>query len=91
MDLPRFPQWLLISHAERHKWTRRDLSEAPVVYQLSLRPGASYQATSLALLRHNLIAPKAFDALRQVEVKRLKQDLLEGYPLENWYPATSGF
>lgn len=80
------PQWLLISHAERHKWTWRDLAEASVVYQLSLRAGASYQATSLALLRHNLIGQKAFDALRQVEVKRLKQDLLEGYPLENWYP-----
>jgi predicted secreted protein len=80
------PQWLLISHAGRHKWTRRDLSEASVDYQLSLRAGASYQATSLALLRHNLIGQKAFEALRQVEVKRLKQDLREGYPLENWYP-----
>ncbi len=56
-----------------------------MTYQLSLRAGASYQATSLALLRHNLIGQKAFDALRQVEVKRLKQDLLEGYSLENWY------
>lgn len=80
------PQWLLISHAERHKWTRRNLSEASVVYQLSLRAGASYQATSLALLRHNLIGQNAFDALRQVEVKRLKQELLDGYTLENWYP-----
>jgi Zn-dependent peptidase ImmA (M78 family) len=80
------PQWLLISQAARHKWTRKDLSSPSVVYQLSLRAGASFQATALALLRHNLIAQTAFDALRQTEVKRLKQQLLDGHSLENWYP-----
>lgn len=80
------PQWLLITHAERHKWTRRDLTNAPVVYQLALRAGASFQATCLALLRHNIIGQAAFDALHQTEVKRLKQELLGGESLENWYP-----
>jgi predicted secreted protein len=40
----------------------------------------------LALLRHNLIGQQAFDALRDTEVNRLKQQLLEGHSLENWYP-----
>jgi predicted secreted protein len=57
-----------------------------VVYQLSLRAGASYQATCLALLRHGLIGDATFGALRDVEVKTLKRELLDGYQLENWYP-----
>ena len=80
------PRWLLISHADRHSWTRRDFRNPQVVYQLSLRSGASYQATSLALLRHELIDNSTFGALRAVEVKQLKQSLLDGYQLENWYP-----
>jgi len=47
------PAWLLIVHAERHRWTRRDLATAPVAYQLALGAGASFEATCLALLRHN--------------------------------------
>jgi Zn-dependent peptidase ImmA (M78 family) len=80
------PQWLLISQAARHKWTRKDLSNPVVVYQLSLRAGASFQATSLALLRHGLISQQSFDALSETELKKLKQQLLEGHTLENWYP-----
>lgn len=80
------PQWLLISQAERHHWTRKDLATPHVIYQLSLRAGASYQATCLALLRHRLIQPATFEAVRDVEVKSLKRELLEGHQLENWYP-----
>jgi Zn-dependent peptidase ImmA (M78 family) len=80
------PQWLLISQAARHKWSRKDLANPSVVYQLSLRAGSSFQATLLALLRHNLIVQETFDALRDTEVKRLKQELLDGHSLENWYP-----
>ncbi|MDX2181159.1 MAG: ImmA/IrrE family metallo-endopeptidase [Bryobacteraceae bacterium] len=80
------PKWLLISHAARHRWTRRDLSTPSVVYQLALRAGTSYQATSLALFRHKLIDSETFDSLTQTEVKRLKQNLLDGHQLENWYP-----
>ena len=80
------PKWLLILQCERHHWTRSDLSRPDAVYQLSLRTGTSYQATCLALLRHNLIDETVFDGLRKIEVKQLKQDLLDGYQLENWYP-----
>jgi Zn-dependent peptidase ImmA (M78 family) len=80
------PKWLLISHAARHHWTKRDFTAPAVVYQLSLRAGASYQATSLALLRHSFIDNSTFAVLANVEVKRLKQEILEGHQLENWYP-----
>ena len=80
------PKWLLILQCERHHWTRRDLSRPDIVYQLSLRTGTSYQATCLALLRHDLIDETLFGRLRQIKVKQLKQDLLDGYQLENWYP-----
>src|ERR1700733_1717919 len=80
------PKWLLISQAARHHWTRRDLSRPVVVYQVSLRVGASYQATCLALFRHGLIDDGTFGTLRNVEVKSLKRELLDGYELENWYP-----
>jgi len=80
------PKWLLISQAARHHWTRRDLTNPKVVYQLSLRAGASYHATCIALLRHELIDDATFGALRAVEVKAIKQELLDGYLLENWFP-----
>jgi predicted secreted protein len=80
------PKWLLISHAARHQWTRRNLTTPAVAYQLALRAGASYQATCLALFRNGLIDETAYGKLRQVEVKQLKRDLLDGYQLENWYP-----
>ncbi len=80
------PKWLLISQAARHHWTRRDLSTPSVVYQLSLRAGASYQATCIALLRNALIDQDSFTKLGQIEVKQLKQNLLDGHQLENWYP-----
>ena len=80
------PKWLLILQCERHHWTRYALSKPDVVYQLSLRTGTSYQATCLALLRHKLIDETQFGGLRQIEVKQLKQDLLDGYQLEKWYP-----
>jgi len=37
-------------------------------------------------MRHDLIDDSTFGRLRNVEVKQLKQALLEGYQLENWYP-----
>jgi len=80
------PKWLLITHASRHRWTRRNLSDPIIVYQLSLRAGASYQATCLALLRNGLIDRSVFEGLQQVEVKQLKRALLDGHQLDNWHP-----
>jgi len=43
------PDWLVVAHARRHKWSKRDLVIPDTVYQLSLRLGASYAATCWAL------------------------------------------
>jgi predicted secreted protein len=56
-----------------------------VVYQLSLRIGASYEATAIALKTHKLIDGNAYAALRGVQPKAIKQTLLPGYNPENWF------
>ncbi len=80
------PKWLFVSQAARHKWGRKDLLNPVVIYQLSLRAGASYQATCVALYRHQLIERTIFDKLFAIEVKAIKREILAGYELDNWYP-----
>ncbi len=80
------PRWLFVVQAARHKWSRQDLADPRVVYQLSLRAGASYQATCMALLRHELIDQATLSRLFAVEVKKIKQLLLDGHNLETWHP-----
>jgi Zn-dependent peptidase ImmA (M78 family)/predicted secreted protein len=80
------PKWLFVANAARHKWTKKDLLNPLITYQLSLRVGASYQGTCMALHRHQLITQNELNRLMVVEVKSIKQHLLAGYQLENWYP-----
>jgi predicted secreted protein len=80
------PRWLFVAQAARHKWTQKDLLNPIVVYQLSLRVGASYQGTCMALERHKIVSRAELNSLMAVEVKSIKQHLLGGYELENWYP-----
>lgn len=80
------PKWLFVVQAARHKWTQKDLVNPVVVYQLSLRVGASYQGTCMALERHGIVSRAALNRLMAVEVKSIKQHLLGDYQLENWYP-----
>ncbi len=80
------PKWLFVAKAARHKWTRKDMLDPFVVYQLALRVGASYQGTCMALHRHDLIDQSGLTRLMAVELKAIKKHLLAGYELENWYP-----
>jgi len=80
------PKWLFALQAERHGWSRKDLVDPVIVYQMGLRAGASYRATCMALARHNLVAENTLTSLLQVELKTLKRQLLAGYELENWHP-----
>jgi Zn-dependent peptidase ImmA (M78 family) len=44
------PKWLIVQHMQRQGWTRQELADPVVVYQLSLRMGSSFAATCYALL-----------------------------------------
>jgi Zn-dependent peptidase ImmA (M78 family) len=79
------PQWLLAVHANAQGWNRGSLKNPTVIYQLSLRVGASYEATCIALNTHKLIDGQVFAALHDVRPKAIKQDLLPGYEPEHWY------
>jgi Zn-dependent peptidase ImmA (M78 family) len=79
------PRWLLTIHAKAQGWDRESIKDPAVVYQLSLRVGASYEATALALKTHGLIEGRILAELRNVQPKAIKQKLLPGYEPDNWY------
>lgn len=80
------PQWLLETHAALQGWNRESMKNPRLVYQLSLRIGASYEATCRALSRYGIIDPATMDRLIAVERKQIKESLLEGYRPVNWRP-----
>lgn len=49
------PKWLILAHCSRQGWQVADLRRPEIVYQLSLRMGASYEATCRTLVRYELI------------------------------------
>src|SRR3954451_2360519 len=73
------PRWLIQWHAQRQGWTVADFRRPNRVYQLSLRIGASYEATCWTLVRHRPIAPAAARELLDTEPRELKAGLLESY------------
>jgi Zn-dependent peptidase ImmA (M78 family) len=78
------PRWLIAAHCKRQHWSAVDLRRPEVVYQLSLRLGASYEATCWTLVRYKLLP---LDIARQhlaIQPRRLKQSFLSGYRPENF-------
>lgn len=73
------PRWLIQWHAARQGWTVDDFHRPNRVYQLSLRLGASYEATCWTLVRHRLITPALARELQQTQPRELKGTLLEDY------------
>lgn len=73
------PKWLILSHCARQAWQVQDLERAHVAYQLSLRIGASYEATCRTLLRYSLITASALQSLLDIQPRVLKVDLLKDY------------
>jgi Zn-dependent peptidase ImmA (M78 family) len=73
------PRWLIDWHCHRQGWLARDLAKPHVAYQLSLRLGTSYEATSWTLQRYKLISDAAGQALRDAQRRQLKIDLLDGH------------
>jgi Zn-dependent peptidase ImmA (M78 family) len=80
------PKWLIVAHARRHQWGKADLRQPDIVYQLSLRLGASYSATCWALLTAELIAPEIARGLADRPPKDAKQRAIHGVQPSSWYP-----
>lgn len=73
------PRWLYVHHSGRHRWYDRELVQPDNVYQLSLRMGASYQATCWGLVGHKILSQATVEkALWNVEPKELKLAALGG-------------
>ena len=73
------PRWLIAWHCQRQGWLARDLTEPSIAYQLALRLGASYEATSWTLQRYNLISAAEGQGLRNVQPRQIKVELLREY------------
>ncbi len=73
------PRWLFAGHASRQGWSVSDFRRPTVVYQLSLRIGASYEATCWTLARHKFIEPKQARELLLTKPREMKVGLLEAY------------
>lgn len=73
------PRWLVAWHATRQNWTVDDFRQPNVVYQLSLRIGASYEATCWTLVRQRLIQESLARELLGTQPRDLKVELLHTY------------
>ncbi len=78
------PRWLIAWYCERQGWRAADFTEPHIVYQLSLRLGASFEATWRTLQRYKLITTATARDLGKVQVRQLKAALLEDYQPPNY-------
>jgi Zn-dependent peptidase ImmA (M78 family) len=78
------PRWLIEWHSERQGWKVQDFRRPSTVYQLSVRIGASYEATCWTLARNQLIRPNLVRELLQTQPRELKAGLLEEYKPQNY-------
>lgn len=79
------PRWLYRHHIQAQGWNLGHLRNPDIVYQLSLRMGASYDATCWGLLGHQILPRGDVDALRKVKVAELKKGLGEEFrPGNSW-------
>lgn len=80
------PKWLMQTQARRQKWNRIDMEDPMKVYQMSLRLGASFTATAIALERNEIIDEATRDRLVNVPLRKVKQSLLGSFTPPNFYP-----
>lgn len=73
------PRWLYRYHVQMQGWSLAHLRNPDIVYQLSLRMGASYEATCWGLLGHQIIPRDDVDALRKAKIAKLKLGLGEEF------------
>jgi Zn-dependent peptidase ImmA (M78 family) len=80
------PQWLFESHFVRQGWSAENLDDPRTAYQLALRIGVSYEAVCRTLAQQGIIQRNSLQRHLATTPKRIKQDLLQEHPMENWYP-----
>ncbi|MBN9464901.1 ImmA/IrrE family metallo-endopeptidase [Brevundimonas sp.] len=73
------PKWLIMAHCARQAWRLAELKRPDVVYQLSLRLGASYEAMTRTLERYELIDATTRTSLLATRPRALKAALLEDF------------
>jgi Zn-dependent peptidase ImmA (M78 family) len=78
------PKWLIQTHCFRQGWRMTDLRRPEIAYQLSLRIGASYEATCRTLVRYELITLTEMRDLIRTEPRLLKSDLLVDFRPANY-------
>jgi len=70
------PRWLYRHHIRAQGWTvAGHLHNPDIVYQLSLRMGASYEATCWGLVSHQILPQGEVDALLKMKIAKLKSRL----------------
>lgn len=81
------PPWLFATHFKRQGWNGSMMVDPQIVYQLSLRLGASYEATCRSLIRPGVevIDYPALRKLLEVQRKEIKKELLNGFEPEDFY------
>lgn len=78
------PRWLIKWHADQQKLRGADFEKPQIVYQLSLRLGASYTATCWTLSRYDWIAVTEAQRLADLQPRNFKTALLEDYRPSNY-------
>lgn len=77
------PKWLIASTMRLKSWSRADLVQPSVVYQMSLRLGTSFTAMVWSLNRLDLLSVNDAQRLTTTPPKRLKSDALAGGELDD--------
>ena len=73
------PRWLIQWHCARQGWVAKTLDDPATVYQLALRLGTSYEATTWTLQRLNIVSDAIGRTLRSTRPRELKAALLRDY------------
>ena len=78
------PRTLIHKLHSQQGWDEPDYDNPQTAYQASLRFGASYVATLLALEREALITGVLRRKLEKVQPRDLKAELVDGFDVPNW-------
>ncbi|WP_434299320.1 ImmA/IrrE family metallo-endopeptidase [Corallococcus exiguus] len=78
------PKWLVKATAQRRQWwAEAPLNSPDVVYQLSLRLAASYEATCWGLASHEFVKRDVAKSLAAAKLKDVKRRALRGVQLDD--------